>query len=109
MDWAAVSAISGASVAFLAILAFIVHQLRPKLRAVRQFWEHLVGVEENTVTGQARIPGLFEEIRELKTGNERLEGRMDSQDGVLETIRHEVEFNNGSSVKDATLRLESGQ
>lgn len=117
MDWTAVGAISGCSVAAIAIITFIGHQLKPKFLAIRQFRDHLVGVEANTVTGQERVPGLFEVLRELTAQSgrveERLEERLDQQDGVLaaqdqvlETIRHEVEFNNGSSVKDAIVRTE---
>jgi ubiquinone biosynthesis protein UbiJ len=120
MDWALIGYISGGIATIATIATFISHQLKPKFRAAGQFWAHLVGVEENVVTGQDRIPGLFEVIRDLKAQagrmEDRLEERLDQQDGVLakqddvlETIRHEVEFNNGSSVKDATLRLEQGQ
>lgn len=127
MDWTLISVISGALIAAITIVTFITQHLKPRLRAISQFWAHLVGVEENIVTGQARIPGLFETIRDLKAQavrtEERIEDRFDQQDDliakqdgvlaqqneVLETIRHEVEFNNGSSVKDATLRLEQGQ
>lgn len=120
MDWALIGYISGGLATLATIATFISHQLKPKFKAAGQFWAHLVGVEENVTTGQDRIPGLFEVIRDLKAQagrmEDRLEERLDQQDGVLakqddvlETIRHEVEFNNGSSVKDATLRLEKGQ
>lgn len=120
MDWQIIGIISGATAAAVAVITFVTHQVKPKIRAVGQFWAHLVGVEENTVTGQDRVPGLFETIRDLKAQAGRMEDRIEerldqqdgvlaAQDGVLETIRHEVEFNNGSSVKDATLRLEKGQ
>jgi hypothetical protein len=119
MDWALIGYISGGIATLATIATFISHQLKPKFRAAAQFWAHLVGVEENVITGQERVPGLFEVIRDLKAQGvrteERMEERLDqqdgvlaAQDGVLETIRHEVEFNNGSSVKDATLRLEKG-
>jgi hypothetical protein len=109
--------VSGGIVALIAVISFIAHQLRPRIKAAQQFWDHLVGVDANIVSGQERIPGLFEQIRDLKALSqqfeERLEERLDQQDGVLaaqdrvlETIRHEVEFNNGSSVKDAVVRVE---
>lgn len=117
MDWPAISAISGASVAALAILGFVIHKVRPKLKAVRQFWDHLVGVEANTITGQERIPGLFEVLKGVTENTGRIEGRLDerldqqdgvlaAQDKVLETIRHEVEYNNGTSIKDSQRRTE---
>lgn len=124
MDWTLISVISGVAATLITIVTFVSHQLKPKFKAIGQFWAHLVGVEENVITGQDRIPGLFEVIRELKAQAGRMEGRIEErldqqdevlakqdgalarQDDVLETIRHEVEFNNGSSVKDATLRLE---
>lgn len=92
MDWMAVSALTGLTVALAGAGVFVLRHVRPKVVAVRQFWEHLVGVPANPITGQAQIPGLFE--------------RLDNQDAVLETIRHEVEFNNGTSVKDAVTRVE---
>jgi hypothetical protein len=117
MDWIALSAVSGAVVAGGTVSVFIFRHLHPRLVAFRQFWERVVGVTPNPVTGQERIPGLFEEIKALRDQNDRLEARLeerlDQQDGVLaaqdrvlETIRHEVEFNNGSSVKDAAVRTE---
>ncbi|GGH93700.1 hypothetical protein ACFFGR_09095 [Arthrobacter liuii] len=120
MDWQIIGIVSGAVAATVALATFVTSQLKPKVRAAAQFWAHLVGVEANVITGQERIPGLFEVIRDLKALAGRLEDRLEerldqqdevlaNQDGVLETIRHEVEFNNGSSVKDATLRLEKGQ
>lgn len=117
MDWVAVSAISGAVIAGGTVSVFIFKHLHPRLEAARQFWSSLVGVTENGVTGQRRVPGLFERLDYLET---RIEDRLDQQDEVLatqnniltgqnkvlETIRHEVQFNNGSSVKDAVIRIE---
>lgn len=111
MDWVAISAVSGAILAGSTISVFIFRHLHPRIVAARQFWQHLVGVPSNPVTGQQEIPGLFERLVNLE---QRLEERLDQQDEalakqdeVLGVIRHEVEFNNGSSVKDAVRRIET--
>ena len=118
MDWIALSAVSGAVVAGGTVSVFVFRHLHPKIVAARQFWGALVGIEENVVTGQKRCPGLFERIDSLER---RIEERLDQQDealskqdvtlarqdSVLETIRHEVQYNSGGSVKDAVRRIES--
>jgi len=71
---------------------FVVWKVGPILRKWSRFIDRVIGVPEDKKTGQAALPGIFE--------------RLDHQDGVLETIRHEVEFNNGTSVKDAVTRVE---
>lgn len=54
-------------------------------------------------------PGVMERLKVLEDTQATQGVTLHDQNAVLETIRHEVEFNNGSSVKDATLRLEEGQ
>ena len=71
---------------------FFVWKVGPVLRKWSRFIDRVIGVPEDKKTGQPAVPGIFE--------------RLDHQDGVLETIRHEVEFNNGTSVKDAVTRVE---
>lgn len=115
MDWALIGYISGGLATLATIATFISHQLKPKFKAAGQFWAHLVGVEENVTTGQERIPGLFEVIRDLKAQagrmEDRLEERLDQQDGVLakqdeslDVIRHELFPNSGGSLRDAVDR-----
>lgn len=59
--------------------------------------------------GKVREPGVMERLKVLEDTQAAQGTTLHDQNTVLETIRHEVEFNNGSSVKDATLRLEDGQ
>ncbi|MGM9473195.1 hypothetical protein ACS5PJ_14470 [Pseudarthrobacter sp. YS3] len=88
-DVISVSPIMGA----LALACFVVWKVGPVFRKWSRFIDRVVGVPADPKTGQKEVPGIFE--------------RLDHQDEVLETIRHEVEFNNGSSVKDAVTRVES--
>lgn len=77
----------------LALAGFLIWKVGPVFRKWSRFIDRVVGVPADPKTGQKEVPGIFE--------------RLDHQDGVLETIRHEVEFNNGSSVKDAVTRVET--
>lgn len=74
------------------VAGFLIWKVGPVLRKWSRFIDRVIGVPADPKTGQPEIPGIFE--------------RLDHQDSVLETIRHEVEFNNGSSVKDAVIRVE---
>jgi hypothetical protein len=97
MEWQTVSAITGACTVFS---AFILWFFRKGLPAVRKFWrviDRMVGVPAEN--GHPAQPGLFERM-------DHQDAKLEEQSGVLETIRHEVEFNNGSSVKDAVTRIE---
>jgi hypothetical protein len=97
MDWQTISAISGvAAVAG----GFIIWFFRKGLPAIRKFWrviDRMVGVPAEG--GRPAQPGLFERM-------DHQDATLKDQSVVLETIRHEVEFNNGSSVKDAVTRIE---
>lgn len=88
-DVIAVSPILGG----LAVAGFLIWKVGPVFRKWSRFIDRVVGVPADPKTGQKEVPGIFE--------------RLDHQDTVLETIRHEVEFNNGSSVKDAVTRVEN--
>ena len=88
-DIIAVSPLLGA----LAVAGFIIWKVGPVFRKWSRFIDRITGVPADPKTGQKEVLGIFE--------------RLDHQDGVLETIRHEVEFNNGSSVKDAVVRVET--
>jgi hypothetical protein len=66
--------------------------------AMVKLWPH---VKRFVAIGSVaeRLPEMAEQVADLvKT--------QAAQTKVLETIRHEVEFNNGSSVKDAITRIE---
>jgi hypothetical protein len=116
MDWIALSAISGAVVAGGTVSVFLFRHLHPRLVALRQFVEHLVGIPANQVTGQERVPGLFEQLKEvreqLNVQDAKLEKRLDQQDEVLAkqdealaTIVHEIFPNSGKSMRDDLNRF----
>lgn len=107
MDWTALAAVSGAVLATATILGFLFKHAHPRLRTARLFWQHLVGVEANPVAGQPRVPSLFERLDSLDARLAAQDQVLKAQDDALETIRHEVQFNNGSSVKDAVTRIEN--
>lgn len=80
-------------------------------------WEQWV-VNIGLILGVLTAVGLF--IRKLWNVNKAivttiewvtvaLPARLDSQDEALADIRHEVQYNNGSSVKDAVARMEKSQ
>jgi hypothetical protein len=93
MDWQTTSAICSAGAVVGGFLIWFFRKAIPAARKWSRFADHVMGVPADPRTGQAEVPGIFE--------------RLDHQDGVLETIRHEVEFNNGTSVKDAVTRTEA--
>jgi hypothetical protein len=79
---------------------FIAWFVRKGIPAARKFWravDQLVGVPAEG--RRAAQPGLFERM-------DAQDAALEDQSAVLEKIRHEVEFNDGSSVKDAVNRIE---
>lgn len=92
MDRQTIGAVLSAAAIVGAFLVWVWRKAVPAIRKWSRFADRVMGVPEDRRTGQAEIPGIFE--------------RLDHQDDVLETIRHEVEFNNGTSVKDAVSRVE---
>lgn len=117
-DWIAIAGgISAVVVALSIVVGFIVKHAAPRIRDLRQFVQRVTGVAANPKTGQEYIPSLWELIGELSAN---LDSRLDQQDQVLarqdavldrqnevlETIRHEVQYNSGTSVKDAVRRIE---
>ena len=57
-----------------------------------------------------KIAPLFDAITDRMDAQETmLTKRLDAQDSVLQSVEHEVVFNNGSSVKDAVNRVEFNQ
>lgn len=95
MNWQTTATIIGVIVGVTTLIGVFVKKVLPAIRVGARIADKVTGVPANPITGQTAVPGLFE--------------RLDHQDGVLETIRHEVEFNNGTSVKDAVTRVENGQ
>jgi hypothetical protein len=97
MEWQTISAIIGVVAGTSAVIGWF---FRKGLPAIRKFWrviDRMVGVPAEN--GHPAQPGLFERM-------DHQDATLQEQSVVLETIRHEVEFNNGSSVKDAITRIE---
>lgn len=99
MDWAQISLIAGGIATIAALIGGFFKKVLPAIRKVSRFIDRVSGVPANEESGQKEVIGLF--------------ARMDHQDAALEhqnqqlaVIKHEVEFNNGSSVKDAVVRNE---
>lgn len=69
------------------IVGLFLWKVGPYLRKWGRFIDRIIGVPEDKKSGQKEIPGLFE--------------RMDRQDELLETIRHELFPNSGKSLRDA--------
>lgn len=84
----------------LVLACFIVWKVGPIVRKWSRFMDRVTGVPADPKTGQPEILGIFERM-------DHQDETLREQSVVLETIRHEVEFNNGSSVKDAIRRIEN--
>jgi hypothetical protein len=96
------------------ILGFIVKRLWPGVRALFRLLDQLTGVPENKRLNRKAEPGLFEILAHQNETLAHQNATLENQDasieemkGTLAVIRHEVEFNNGSSVKDAVIRVEN--
>lgn len=71
----------------LLIAVIAVWKVGPVARKWGRFLDRVSGVPADPKTGQREVPGIFE--------------RMDQQDEILETIRHELFPNSGKSLRDA--------
>jgi hypothetical protein len=69
------------------------------------FWIAAVKLWPHIKRGVA-VASELERLPEIAAQVTNLTQTQAAQTDVLETIRHEVEFNNGSSVKDAITRIE---
>jgi hypothetical protein len=104
MEWQTISAIIGVIAGLGAVVGWF---FRKGLPAIRKFWrviDRMVGVPAEG--GHPAQPGLFERMDHQDAALKGQDEKLAEQSAVLETIRHEVEFNNGSSVKDAITRIE---
>lgn len=91
-----------ATLAILGIIAVtIIKSWRP-VRAVVRFFDAMIGGDERDRDGEKLRPGILDQVAALTAEQER-QGKM------LRQVHHEVHFNNGSSVKDATRRIEDTQ
>lgn len=105
---AAIGAIGGLLAIILGIL-----KLAASWRSLKKRWNTRIGnffddwEGRPARPGKDAEPGVMERLKVLETTQSDQKQTLKDQDGVLETIRHEVEFNNGSSVKDAVSRIEN--
>lgn len=95
MDWQVLGAILSATVIVGGFFVWFWRKALPALRKWSRFADRIMGVPADPHSGQREIPGIFE--------------RLDAQDEKLDIIKHEVETNTGTSLKDAVRRVESGQ
>jgi len=103
----------GAILALLFAVSWLWQKVAPTLRRWGRILDRLTGVPADPHTGQPEVLGIFERMDrtdrmmvEQTATLTKQDAVMVKQNEVLETIRHEVEFNNGSSVKDAITRTE---
>lgn len=98
IDWNLIGTLNGwqsvLTIAVIIIAIFII------ARFLMRFWPWLRKVISFTDAG-TRIVGMADVI-------DQLPAFIDRTDKAIEEIRHEVAFNNGSSVKDAIARVETG-
>ena len=92
MNWAEISLVCGGITGLLGLATFLTMKVVPFLRKWSRVAARILGVPADPKTGQLAIPSIWE--------------RLDHQDEQLGVIKHEVEYNNGSSVKDAVRRTE---
>lgn len=93
MNWAEISLICGAILAMIGVATWVLRKLIPWLRKWSRVADRILGVPADPQTGQDAIPSIWE--------------RLDHQDDVLGVIKHEVEYNNSTSLKDAVRRTEN--
>lgn len=92
MNPAEISLVTGAFLGIVGVGTFLTVKVIPWLRKWSRVADRMLGVPADPASGQAAVLSIWE--------------RLDHQDEVLGTIKHEVEYNNGSSVKDAVRRTE---
>lgn len=107
MDWGQVSLIAGAVATVAALIGGFFKKVLPAIRKVSRFIDRVSGVPADEQTGQKEVVGLFARMDHQDAALADQDRKLAEQSVVLETIRHEVEFNNGSSVKDAVVRTEN--
>lgn len=102
---------NAAAVFITAFLALITKKMYPTFSKFKNLIDDIGG--EDARPGVAARPGLMERMAGVETSQTtqhetlaRLEIEQRAQGSKLEIVRHEVEFNNGSSVKDAAVRTE---
>lgn len=87
MDWQTISAIAATTAVLGGFFVWFWRRGLPGFRKWSRRADELFGIPACAETGQPHVAGIGE--------------RMDTQDALLEVIRHEVETNTGTSLKDA--------
>lgn len=98
-------------IAVITGIILTVKMTAPVIKGITHFFDDLRGEEARP--GVPARPGIMEAMATLATAQtaqaeslQRLETEQQAQSTKIETIRHEVEFNNGTSVKDSAIRTE---
>jgi hypothetical protein len=86
----------------------------PFVSSLVVFFRKVMGHEANPLLGEARQPGLFEQLNEFKTSLDDMHTKQDGQSkelGLMKDdiakIKYETTPNHGGSMKDSTKRLET--
>jgi len=87
-------------IAAMAIIGFI----GGAIRVIPSAWR----VVSRMVTTINALSDLPDELKLQAEFRDETKTRFDEQDKQISEIHHEVHYNNGSSVKDATKRIETG-
>ena len=93
MNPAEISLVCGAFLGIVGVGTFLTMKVIPWLRKWSRVADRMLGVPADPASGQAAVLSIWE--------------RLDHQDAVLGTIKHEVEYNNSTSLKDAVKRTET--
>lgn len=93
MNPAEISLVCGAFLSIVGVGTFFTVKVIPWLRKWSRVADRMLGVPADAASGQAAVPSIWE--------------RLDHQDEVLGVIKHEVEYNNSTSLKDAVRRTEN--
>ena len=106
MDWGLTGIIVSIAATVLSGIGIFITKVLPAVRKVSRFIDRVSGVPADEEKGQHEVVGLFARMDQQDAALMEQDKKLEEQSAVLETIRHEVEFNNGSSVKDAVTRIE---
>lgn len=107
MDQTQITFLIGVGSVIVAVIGWIIKKAIPAIRKVSRFIDRVSGVPADPDHGQLEVVGLFARMDHQDAALQEQDKKLEEQSVVLETIRHEVEFNNGSSVKDAVTRIEN--
>ena len=93
MNWAEISAVGGAITVVIGLATFLTVKVVPWMRKWSRVADRILGVPADPKTGQEAVKSIWEVL--------------DHQNSELAVIKHEVEYNNSTSLKDAVRRTEN--